>query len=351
MGTNDDIVDALTRHQIGLQRLSSATVRRIVALLRRVDARLVERLLSEDISAISRGRQEALLRDVRRILEDAYENATGALRADLDELARYEGEYQGELFRRVIPVRLEYASISGDQLVAAVNSRPFQGKLLREWFAELTAAAARRMRDAIRMGIVEGRTTDQMIRDIRGTRANGFRDGILDVNRRHAAAAVQTAVNHTANAARNAYYEANRDILKGIQWVSTLDSRTTLICASRDGKVYEVGKGPRPPAHVNCRSTTTPVLKSWRELGVDVDDAAPGTRASMNGQVAAGVTYEEWLRRQPESVQEDVLGVAKARLFRDGGLRIDRFVDRQGEAYTLEELRRREADAWAAAAL
>jgi len=33
-------------------------------------------------------------------------------------------------------------------------------------------------------------------------------------------------------------------------------------------------------------------------------------------------------------------------LFRQGGLTLDRFVDRAGREYTLDELRRREAAAW-----
>lgn len=40
-------------------------------------------------------------------------------------------------------------------------------------------------------------------------------------------------------------------------WISVLDSSTTAICRSRSRKVYVFGKGPRPPAHVGCRSTTS----------------------------------------------------------------------------------------------
>ena len=45
-------------------------------------------------------------------------------------------------------------------------------------------------------------------------------------------------------------------------------------------------------------------------------------------------------------MQDDILGKTAGRLFRDGGLSVRQFVDRKGAALTLEELRRRETEAW-----
>ncbi|WP_212525859.1 minor capsid protein [Actibacterium sp. MT2.3-13A] len=348
MPVNDDIADALVRHQIGLQRLSNNTVRKVVALLNRSDARIVERLLSADVSELSRARQEALLREIRRVVESVYEDATGALHVELEGLAEYETDYQLDLFRRAVPVPLEFTRPAPDQIIAAVNARPFQGKLLREWYSELSAGAFRRLRDTIRAGFVEGRTTDQIIREVRGTAAQGYKDGILQVNRRAAEATVRTAINHTANAARAKLYEANDDLIKGVKWVSTLDSRTSAVCRARDGQVYPVDKGPRPPAHPNCRSSTTPVLKSWRSLGLK--DLPAGKRASMNGAVPEDMDYDAWLRKQPVALQDDILGVKKGRLFR-AGLKMDRFVNRAGDELTLDDLKRQEGEYWEKAGL
>lgn len=341
---NEVIRDALTGHAVGLQRLSNGTVRKIIALLNRSDARIIERLLTAE--GLSRTRQEELLTDIRRILSSAYTDATGQLQIELEALAEYEGEFQGNLLTRAIPVQWNVIRPASPMIIAAVNARPFQGRLMREWYQDLEASAAKRMRDTIRAGLVEGRTVDQIIREIRGTKAQGYKDGIFEISRRNAAATVRTAINHTATVARAVVHEANSDIIKGEQWVSTLDGRTTLICMGRDGTVYPVGKGPRPPAHVNCRSLTIPVLKSWREMGINLEDAPPGTRASMNGQVASGETYDTWLRKQPVEFQNETLGIGKARLFREGGLTLDRFTDKAGNEYTLDELKAREAAAW-----
>jgi len=102
--------------------------------------------------------------------------------------------------------------------------------------------------------------------------------------------------------------QANEDVLAGVQWVSTLDDRTMPICQNRDGMTYELNGGPRPPAHPNCRSTAIPITRSWEELGQDGDEIPEGTRASMDGQVPRSVSFYEWLKKQPESVQREALG-------------------------------------------
>lgn len=350
MALNDDLADALTRHQVGLQRLSSATARKVIALLKRSDTRIVQRLLDEDVSRLSRTRMEKLLRDMRRVIDSAYVDATGALQVDLEALAEYEVQYQRDLFKRIVPVELATVTPAAEQVIAAVNSRPFQGKLLKEVYKELPAATFRKVRDTIRAGVVEGRTTEQIVRDLRGTASQGYKDGILAKTKRDVESVVRTAVNHTANSARDYTYAANDDLVKGVRWNSTLDASTSAVCRARDGKVYDVDKGPRPPAHFNCRSSTSPVLKSWRELGFDADELPAGTRASMNGQVPADQDYDTWLRKQPTDFQDSVLGSTKGKLFR-AGLKMDRFVDRKGAELTLDQLRRMDAGVFEKAGL
>lgn len=352
---NETLADLLTRHQVYLTRYSTTIVRRMVALLNRTDADIVAQIQSLDVDGgreAKRARLEQILDAIHNLSASAYEQVHRALRGELEDLAEHERTYNVRVLQETIPVRLDYVTPSPEQVRAAATRRPFQGRLLSEWMSGLSDAAAARIRDALRIGVVEGQTIDQMVRRVRGTRANQYADGILEISRRDAEGVVRTAVNHVATAARQDTMEANADILKGVQWVSTLDGRTTAICRARDGKLYPVDSGPRPPAHFRCRSTIAPVTKSWRDLGIDLDEAPPGTRASMDGQVPADQTYGEWLAKQPRAFVVDVLGETKAKLFLDGKLPMDRFVDlRTGDEFTLEELRKRDAAAFARAGL
>jgi hypothetical protein len=99
-------------------------------------------------------------------------------------------------------------------------------------------------------------------------------------------------------------------------------------------------------SHWNCRSSSVPITKSWRELGIDEDELPITTRASMDGQVPADMTYSDWLKKQPRSVVDEILGEKKAKLFLDGGVTLDRFEDRAGNELSLKELRAREAEAF-----
>jgi hypothetical protein len=80
----------------------------------------------------------------------------------------------------------------------------------------------------------------------------------------------------------------------------------------------------------------TPILKSAKEVGLK--RIPETTRASMNGQVPGNITYQEWLKKQPISLQEDVLGKTKAKLFREGGLKLEKFSSANLKPLTLAEL-------------
>lgn len=337
MTPEEEIFDGVVRHQIGLQRLSTANVRQIMAVLRRVDADVVARLANEDVA--NRARLERFLETIRAIVDSAYTDAFGQLQIDLRALMDYEIQYNADLIGKVLQV--ETVRPNPEMVWSATFSRPFQGKILREWFTELSTSAFARLRNVIRQGAIEGQTVSQMIQAIRGTKAQGYKDGIADISRRQAEATVRTAINHTATNAKENVYRANNRLIKGVMWVSVLDSRTSAVCRGRSGQIYPIDSGPRPPAHPNCRSTVTPVLKN----------SYAGLTDDMPGRVSSDMNYDDWLRRQPVAFQNDVLGKDKATLFRQGGLTLDRFIDRQGQEYTLDELKRREAEAWSRSGL
>lgn len=227
------------------------------------------------------------------------------------------------------------------------------GELLEPFIKNWAQGDAIRLGNVVRNGWAQGKTLPQMIRDVVGTRANGYKDGILDVSRRTAGTVINTATQHVANAARQKVWEDNGDLVKKYQWVATLDRRTTQQCKSLDGRQFEAGKGPMPPIHPNCRSTTIAVLGSewdWLDEG--------GTRASSGpnpGYVPADETYYDWLGKQPADFQTVALGPSRAKLFRDGGLTPERFAElnlgRDFEPLTLPEMRAIEPDAFKRAGL
>ncbi len=83
-----------------------------------------------------------------------------------------------------------------------------------------------------------------------------------------------------------------------------------------------------------------PVLKTWEELGINMDELPDGTRASMEGQVN-DKTFADWLKRKTEtdpSFADKTLGKGRAELFRDGKLTMDQMIS-GGKPLSLNDLK------------
>lgn len=258
-----------------------------------------------------------------------------------------EAEWMRSVMKGSIPgIDVDFITPNPTLLNSIVASKPMHGRYVREWYGSLSDDAQRLVRDQIRIGMAEGEPVAQIARRLRGVKSTGYTDGALHKTRRHTEAVVRNSTQHVSAHAREATYQANADLIEQVRYVATLDRRTTLICIGLDGKLFPINEGPRPPQHFNCRSTTVPVLGSWqalgKKLGIPLKDIPPSTRASMNGQVPSTMTYGQWLKKQPVEIQNDVLGVRRAQLWRQGKVKIDKFTDPQNRVLTLAQLEKKE---------
>lgn len=179
----------------------------------------------------------------------------------------------------------------------------------------------------------EGLTNDKLVQLIRGSRANRYQDGILRTTTRNAQTIARTGTAIVASEAKQEFINQNRDIIKGIRINATLDSRTSSICRHLDHTFMPIDKAKYPPYHFNCRSSFEIVYDGYE---------SPKHRASEFG-VTENVSYYEWLKKQTPDYQDEVLGKARGKLFRDGGMSVDRFkalqLDKNFTPLTLEQMR------------
>ena len=340
--------DASVRHAVLLERLKAGQTRMVLAFLREMDREVRLRLSGDELTSFRRSRLEGLLDDIGRAIEAILRNATRRLTADLRELSAAEAAFEARALTEAIRnPRWQAVLPAPDQITAAVFAAPLAargaagGKLLEPFLRDFTQAQVDAVVGTIRRGVFEGRTNAELIRDIRGTRAARYGDGILAVTQRQAEAVVRTAVQHVSHVARLQTLAANSDAVKRYEWVSTLDNRTSEICRSLSGQQFPVNEGPVPPAHINCRSTIVPVLD---ERFAFLKEGA--TQSSQFGPVDRNLTYYEWLKRQPAGFQDSVLGTTRGKLLRNGGLSAERFAElqlsRNFKPLTLAEMQRLE---------
>ena len=256
------------------------------------------------------------------------------LSGNLDEFAKFEAEFAvraietaGNNVSAVLPQESVLAGIATQRPMKLLQGEVDELVTLDQAIRKFAQNKAKEVRRVIQQGFVQGKPGQQITRDV-----------VRLINKRarnQAEALVRTAVNHYSSEARAAAHAANSDILEGEEWVSTLDGRITITCASLDGKQFDLEQGPTVPRHWNCRSIRVPVLKQgFGVLGKE------GSRASMHGQVSAKRTYSGWLREQPAEFQDEVLGTERGKLFRAGGFSLDRFTDSTGKVLNnIDQLR------------
>ncbi|WP_460421858.1 minor capsid protein [Pseudomonas sp. ZL2] len=342
---DEKLLEQVSRHSVLLERLKAGEVKKFETYLRRADTHVRDQLTRKELTTYSRSRLEEFLGRVGGKLLEIYKAFGDRMQSDLVDIALYEAAFEGRSLAKALLID---AIMPTDALIrTAINTQPLQvsgidgGTLLKSFLNGWTRTESTRVTNAIRLGVVQGQTNAEITQAIRGTAAQNFTDGVLAVSNRNARSIVHTAVQHVATTARMETLKANSDVIPGYRWVSTLDRKTSALCKSLDGRVFEVGKGPLPPAHVNCRSTTVPVTRLSALFGEGATRASVG--AGGGAQVSAGLSYYQWLKTQPAAFQDAALGLVRAKLFRDGGLTADRFaalqLDKSFKPLTLEQLK------------
>lgn len=322
--------DLQTRRSVLLEGLKVEEVEKFEQYLKRLDRLVRAQLTRAELTTYSRKRLEEFLARLDGKLLAIYSAFDDVLQADLVDIALYEAAFEA---RNLASIGLDAIAPTNAAVKAAIWTAPLQmkgpdgGKLLKAFIKDWTRAESSRVISSIRIGFVQGQTNAQIVQAIRGTAALNFSDGILAISNRNARAVVNTAVQAVATAARMETAKANQDVVRGIRLLATLDRRTTTQCKSMDGREYPLESGPRPPFHVNCRTTFIFITALSEQLQKSATRASSG--AEGGGQVSAGLDYYDWLKTQPAWFQDQALGPVRGKLFRDGGLTAEQFAKLQ----------------------
>lgn len=335
MSANDYLLDANMRHQIFVQRYAGGQVKELVSYLNDAQSEIKQQL--DGLEDLSQTRTlERKLRRIERLQQDALSKLGSDLVDNTADFAEYEADFLVRTLETASSANVTLPS--SEQLRALVTERPMelaisgassgsaiQSLTINQAVNSFSDSKATEIKRLLQTGVVQGSTVQELT-------SNLVR--MTDRHKRQAEALVRTSVNHISSEARTATHKANSDILKGEEFVATLDGRTTIGCAALDGKIFDFDEGPQTPRHWNCRSIRVPVLQDrFQEGGLE------GQRASASGPVSAKRTYSGWLKDQPKSFQDQVLGRERAKLFRAGKFNLDQFVDMNGNPINLKQLK------------
>lgn len=386
--------EALYRNAIDLNRFSNSVSRRIINAYNDIiiDAVNQLRTIDELAAPVKAARLRAILAQLKDSLATWAGDSTELTATELQGIAQLQSEFVTDQLARALPAgnrdavrtveispqfaqsvvttdptQINVVALS-DDLFAAVQGAPAtfsltaaqgatitlpNGEVVTKAFRGIAVDQAERFSQVVRQGLLTGEPTPDIAKRLIGNLQFGERARTVGqliaaggqataVANNQVAALVRTSINQVANTASQQVYEANQDITKRYRYVATLDTRTSSICRALDGREFEYGKGPMPPQHFNCRSTTVPIIDS------DIlPPSKTATRASADGQVPINQSYGEWLSKQPLPVKAKALGASKVAYFdklsekygpKDA---IAKLVRDDGSELTLEQLRAR----------
>ena len=348
----------LYKNAIDLNRYSNSVARRVINAYNDIIIDAVDQLrVIDDLAApVKAARLRSILAQLKESLDGWAGDATELTATELQGIAELQSQFVTDELRKAMPPGILRSNINtveispqfaqsvvttdptqlnvvtlSDDLFAAVNGAPQtysltaaqgatitlpNGQVVSKAFRGIATSQAEQFSQVVRNGLLTGETTQSIAKRLIGSLQFGEEaktvgqiaaagGQLTQVADNQIIALVRTSINQVANAASQQVYEGNQDITKKYRYIATLDTRTSAICRALDGREFEYGKGPMPPQHFNCRSTTVPVI-DYKAL--DIPPPPEGKRASMDGQVPGNITYGEWLKKKlPGETDADVI--------------------------------------------
>ncbi|MFW1892152.1 minor capsid protein [Acinetobacter geminorum] len=350
-----NLLEILTQHQAYLYRASSQSVNELLGLFND-DTNAMLSKLRELLDELSDSEKLALaggkyttsnLREIRDLISQWFLSVNTSLpeafAVSATAMAVYEANYIAKLYGAKIN------KPDGEKLFTAAKKVPLAGgALVDDLLSRIAESARQKVEYAIRDGINSGKTNQEIVQRIRGTKRLNYEDGLLTSTKADIDRTVRTVRSHVAN---QAYLNSYKQIgFEYVRFVSVLDGRTSKLCASLDGTIWEINDPAKrvPPLHPHCRSILVPVDKDGQLIGQrpfvmderPVKDIPKDERSQLIGQLDANTTFREFFKKTDDFFQKEWLGPKRYKLYKEGKFDFEKFFDPDGQLYTLDQLRK-----------
>jgi hypothetical protein len=379
-GTIDKkLQDGILRNQHQIVRFEKSIDAQIQANLLELQRELRLEIEGTDFGsrpATQQRRLTTLQKDVNSLVNDSYRQNTTDLQKGLTGIAKQAERLTVSAINSAFTFDITSVTLTPNELRAlSKNPTVLGGKVTENWWKQKTNLKQNFVQQ-MRLGIAQGETNAQLVDRVIG-KPTGTRQtitvkgrkvsesvrtgGIMDAPRRQATALVRTSAQSVSNDTLLATYRENEDIISAVEVLVTLDGRTTFLCISLSGGIWDIQTGeplpssPKkigwpgpPPYHWQCRTVVAPVTKSWDELGntkkgkiLDKASDPVGVRASMSGErvTTERQAYKGFLTDQGSAFQNQVLGPRRAEMFRAGTLKLENLTSSTLDPLTLTQLK------------
>lgn len=341
--------EEIVAHHLDVMRLAAHAQAVALDLLDQLGRELEAELRRSDLTQFSRARLQSLIASTADTVDAYYSRLSGQQSEYLRAASETQVRAAAESLRQGGLAIVIDASLPTQDLVQRLATASLvEGAKSADWWKRQAADTKFRFVAAVRQGVARGETLEQMVSRVAGTRTT---PGVMTTSKASARSLVHASVQQVANEARLATFRKNADVVKGVRQLSTLDGHTTPICVAYGGQTWDLAGKPigrtvlpfngGPPRHWGCRSVLVPITKTLREMGLDVNEALPGGRASDIGPVPANVTMRQWMDSRSAAQLDEQLGRGRASLYRSGKITLQQLVDLRGNPLSVKQLEAR----------
>lgn len=215
------------------------------------------------------------IKEINKIIDKSYINLRYDAEEQLKLIAKYEKDFQESILLNSVVYgnKKKINSFSNELLYKAIFSDPIQGLSFIDNLSVINQSIKKETESAIRIGVFNGESVNS-IRSRVQTKIN--------ISNHKYNSFIRTAVQNVTHSATKLTYENNKEFIKRYQYISIIDGRTTSICEKLNKKVFNVGEGPTPPQHFNCRSFTIPIFSDEDIINLSYVEFAKNEKEKNN---------------------------------------------------------------------
>ncbi|PHV25810.1 hypothetical protein CSQ93_21560 [Janthinobacterium sp. BJB426] len=395
------IAEMFLTHSLNLLRFSAGTQDKILLLMAAMSKELTAKLNEGEISTYGKQRLGALLRESNALISSHYTGMQAEMTRNLTGMVRIEADYTAKVLTQGLKIELGAKLPPASYLEKLVGDTLIKGAPSADWWKRQALDTQFRFASQVRLGAAQGETTSQIVSRVLGKSSKVAdslankpalpatppmpdakappagpatkpgvppadpaakppgaapdpvapgEQGILKTSAANARALVHSSVQAVANAARLASFQQNADLIDCLVWLSTLDSHTCLLCAMRDlheyslhdqepiNHTHEWAGGPGS-IHFSCRCTLSTRTRSFKDLGIELDEPTDGTRPSDGGAVSGKMNFASFLASKDAAWRAEYLGPGRAEMYEAGKITLNDLMNLKGRKLTLEQLR------------
>lgn len=231
-------------------------------------------------------RLQALEAEINMKLNELFDRGVRQMKDEFGAIL--EEAYYKKVFdiQQRVGYQFEFARLDKD-MIENIISYPWSGADFPSRMWKNKDALLFNTREILTQGLIQGKSLSVMSKELADNMGQSFKN---------AERLIRTETTHFHSEADKKAYEAAN--IKKYEYMATLDNRTSDICASLDGEVFDISKAEvgvnYPPMHPNCRSTT---------IEYDPEDAQDWAESGL--EMPENKKYKDWYNEEVANKGED----------------------------------------------